>query len=177
LLLAIFLFNVTGYYFMQQLLLNKSDKQLALQLDQKRYDPQQLIELRVPINMPYYQNTGFQRHDGHIMIKGVDYNYVERKVENGYLILRCIQNEATGKIRQNTGDYFAKANGIEKSGGQKSGSSKTSVKITIDDFEEHLFQSSFDIVDKGNSIITRTNQSFAPQQYLNRCEQPPDTKG
>lgn len=174
-LLAIFLFNVTGYYFMQQLLLNKSDKQLALQLDQKRYDPQQLIELRVSLNMPYYQNTGFQRHDGHIMIKGVDYNYVERKIENGFLVVRCLPNKASGKIRQNTGDYFAKANGIEKSGGQKSGSSKTNIKIAIDDFEDIFIQSSkvnflsFDI------HYPEYTSFFIPFQYQDSPERPPDT--
>lgn len=109
---------------------------MAQQLDQKKYDTKQLMELRVPLNMPYYQNTGFQRHDGHITVKGIDYNYVERKIENGFLVLKCIKNEAAGKIKQNTGDYFAKANGIDKSGSQKSGSSKISVKIAIDDFEE-----------------------------------------
>lgn len=134
-LLFIFLFNVTGYYFVQQFLLEKSNEKISIAIDKKQYNKSQLIELRVPLNMPYYQNTSFQREDGQINIKGITYNYVERKIENGYLVLKCLQNNLSQQIKKNTSDYFANANGIDKSGNQKS-SSKTIAKINIDDFEE-----------------------------------------
>ncbi len=160
---------------MQQYLLQRSDDQMAQTLDQKKYNNNQLVELRVPLNMPYYQNTAFQRHDGHITIKGVDYNYVERKIENGFLVLKCIQNEASGKIKQNTGDYFAKANGIDKSGHQKSGSSKTTVKTAIDDFEEVLLHSTSASAYKCVlSTYPEYLSLYIPVQHQESPERPPE---
>lgn len=140
-LLLVFLFNMTGYYFVQQYFLGKAHQKMSVALDKKQYAQNQLIELRVPLNMPYFQNTSFQRQDGQINIKGVTYNYVERKIENGYLVVKCIPNQMSQKIKKSTGDYFADVNGINKSENQKSSSGKTLVKASIDDFEEHAIHS------------------------------------
>lgn len=176
-LLAVFLFNVTGYYFVQQYLLDQAQKSSAKNIDQNTYNKNQLIELKIPLNMPYYQNTSFDRHEGSITIKGIVYSYVERKIANGYLILKCLPDWKSQQVKENTGDYFAKAMGIEKNGTNKSDNSKAKSKVSFDDFEEHLFQTSIDIAGTENMCFTSTHQSFTPQQLLNRCEQPPEHNG
>jgi len=174
LLLFIFLFNVTGYYFVQQILLEKSNEKISIAIDKNQYNKNQLIELRVPLNMPYYQNTSFQRQDGQINIKGITYNYVEKKIENGYLVLKCIQNNLSQQIKKNTNDYFANANGIDKSGNQKSPSSKTIAKVAFDDFEE-LIHYSFNC--NNNFIFTSYPEyisSYIPIKFKNLPELPPE---
>ena len=135
-LLFIFLFNVTGYYFVQQFLLEKSNEKISIAIDKKQYNKSQLIELRVPLNMPYYQNTSFQREDGQINIKGITYNYVERKIENGYLVLKCMLNHESQQIKKTTPGYFAEANGINQNDNSKNKSGKSSYQSKTWEFEE-----------------------------------------
>ena len=121
---------------MQQILLQKSNEKISIVIDKNQYNKNQLIELRVPLNMPYYQNTSFQRQDGQINIKGITYNYVEKKIENGYLVLKCIQNNLSQQIKKNTSDYFANANGVEQNDNTKNKSGKTSLQTKTWEFEE-----------------------------------------
>ena len=53
LLLSIFLFNWFGYRLLSDYLQDRADIQLESQLDQHQYDETSLIEIRVPLNMPY----------------------------------------------------------------------------------------------------------------------------
>ena len=65
--------------------------QLEFSLDNNAYDESQLIELKVPVHLPYQGNwTNFQRYDGEINLNGVVYKYVKRKLANDTLYLKCI---------------------------------------------------------------------------------------
>ena len=77
-----------------------ADKELEVKLDNHQYDERQLLEIKVPINIPYLINDAdFERHYGEIEIDGRYYSFVKRKVEDGYLILKCIPNNAKEKIK------------------------------------------------------------------------------
>lgn len=172
--LLLFLFNTAGYYFVQNYLMNKASVATTNNIDRNNYDYDQLIELKVPLNMPYYQNTNFERHEGTITIKGILYSYVERKIENGFLIIKCLPDWKSQQVKENTGDYFAKANGIDKSGAGKQDHSKIKVKISIDDFEEHLFQTYPEMAQPTITLWGSAAHSFTPSQHTNCCEQPPE---
>jgi hypothetical protein len=90
------------------------------------------------------------------------------------LVLKCIQNNLSQQIKKNTSDYFANANGIDKSGSQKSPSSKTIAKIAFDDFEE-LTIHSFNC--NNNFIFTNYPEyisSYIPVEFKNLPELPPE---
>ncbi len=110
LLTLILLFNLCGYRMVIDLMQQKADNKLEAQLDNSDYDESQLIEIRVPMNMPYQQRyTEFERHYGEIEIDGKSYTYVKRKIEGDMLILKCIANQSKQEAKIIKND-LAKAN-------------------------------------------------------------------
>lgn len=113
LLIAILFFNWYGYRIVTSLMLKDSDKKLELKLDNNEYDESQLIELKIPLNIPYQNDqASFERHYGEVEIDGKFYTYVKRKVESGYLILKCIPNNSKADIKTAGNDYFKMTNGL-----------------------------------------------------------------
>ena len=94
----------------------KADQQLEARLDVDDYDISQLIELKVPLNMPYQLNrTDFERVDGEIVIEGILYKYVKRRVFNDSLILLCLPNEQKMKIEGAKKNFFSLVNDLQTS--------------------------------------------------------------
>jgi len=79
---------------MFQYLVVRTDTKLVQQLDDNHYNSKDLVEIKIPLNSPYITNTkGYERYDGSIELKGVQYNFVKRKIYNDTLYLVCIYNE------------------------------------------------------------------------------------
>jgi hypothetical protein len=92
-----------------------ADRQLELALDNNEYDESELIELRVPLNIPYQNDQAdFERHYGEMEINGKYYTYVKRKIEDGFLVLKCIPNNSKQKIRAVSHDFFKMTNGLDQ---------------------------------------------------------------
>ena len=104
------LFNLFGYHMVIDLLQQKADTKLEALLDNSIYDESQLVEIRIPMNMPYQQRyTEFERHYGEIEIEGKSYTYVKRKIEGDMLILKCIANQSKEELKNIKNDW-TKAN-------------------------------------------------------------------
>jgi len=154
LLIAILFFNWYGYRIVTYILTHNADRQLDVQLDNKDYEVSELIEVRVALNMPYLnENSDFERHYGEMEVNGRYYTYVERKVEDGYLILRCIPNTSEEKIKAAGNDFFKMSNGLaqDQQGKKQNNSFAKNFwseydgrenKFTID-VESHLINRSF----------------------------------
>lgn len=100
LLLLILLFNLFGYRLVITALESKADDHLEARIDNREYDESQLVEMRVPLNMPYQERfTAFERHYGEIEIDGQAYTYVASKVEGDVLVLKCIINQYKKQFR------------------------------------------------------------------------------
>ena len=113
LLLLLFLFNWFGYRLLSGYLQTQADNHLEARLDKEQYDASRLIEMRVPLNMPYQLNsTDFERYDGEIEINGVHYKYVKRKVDNGQLVLLCLPNETKMKLQGARDEFFKLVNDL-----------------------------------------------------------------
>jgi hypothetical protein len=113
LLIALLFFNWYGYRIVITIMSLSADRQLEAQIDNNNYDESELIELRVPLNVPYQNdNATFQRYYGEIEVNGKYYTYVKRKVEDGYLVLKCISNNSKAKIKAVSNDFFKMANGL-----------------------------------------------------------------
>ena len=124
--IALFLFNLFGYRFLVEYLQNKSNTQLESQLDNNLYQESQLIELKVPLHLPY-QNTwsDFQRYDGEIELEGISYKYVKRKVANDTLYLMCIQNPQKMHLETAKNEIFMITSDLaQNNNSKKSGNSK-----------------------------------------------------
>ena len=114
LLIAILFFNWYGYRIVTTILAKDADKQLEVKLDNEEYDESQLIEVRVALNVPYQNDQAeFERHYGEMEADGKYYTYVKRKVENGFLVLKCIPNNSKEKIKTAGNDFFKMTNGLD----------------------------------------------------------------
>lgn len=104
------LFNMVGYRFVFTMLDNVASEKQNAKLDAGDYDEANLIEIKVPLNMPYQERvTEFERQYGEITVDGVIYTYVKMKVDNNQLILKCIPDVNRQQIK-NSENNLAKAN-------------------------------------------------------------------
>lgn len=112
-MLSIHLFNLAGYSLLFQYFISKADLQLVKQLDEKRYNNNDLLEVKVPLNMPYINDTkDFERVDGQLEYKGVHYNYVKRKVTGDTLYMLCLPNVSKTKLYAAKNNYSKEVNDI-----------------------------------------------------------------
>ncbi len=137
LLLLVFLFNLFGYQCLISLLQYKADAKLEARIDNNEYDEASLIEMRIPLNMPYQERyTEFERHYGEIDIEGKVYTYVKRKIEGSVLILKCISNESKQQLKE-TSNNLAKANSGQDQENNNSKKTNSQVKIFSGDYENN----------------------------------------
>jgi hypothetical protein len=108
--LLLMLFSMAGYRFAFSILDNRATVKLDARLDAGDYTEASLIELRVPLNMPYQNRfTEFERQYGEITVDGVLYTYVKMRIDKDVLVLKCIANSAGQQIK-NTVNNLAKSN-------------------------------------------------------------------
>ena len=116
--------------------------QLEAKLDKNLYSDAQLIELKVPMHLPYQTNwSGYQRCDGEIEIDGMLYKYVKRKVADDTLYLMCIPNTRKMNLETAKNDFFKLSNDLaQNNNSKKSDNSKTiSFKSLQGDYDEYSF--------------------------------------
>jgi hypothetical protein len=138
LLLALLLFNWCGYRWVINMVQQHADTRLEAKLDRNDYDDAQLVEISVPVNLPYQTDwSGFERFDGEIEVNGIHYKYVKRTIQNGHLILKCIPNQAKQQLETARGDLFKIANDLQQdNGAKKSGTPHhTLVKNALGDYD------------------------------------------
>ena len=105
---------------MTSLLQERADLELQSNVEQNRYNNEDLVEIRVPLNLPYQTDwKEFQSYDGNIQVDGVDYRYVKRKVEKGELVLLCIPNYSKTHLTTARDRFFMLVNDLQHNGQSK----------------------------------------------------------
>lgn len=103
-LIAIQLFALTGKLLFIEYCIYQNDISTVNQIDVGNYDAAQLIEVKLPLNVPYYSSSSkYERYYGNVESGGQYYNYVMRKVLNDTVYLLCLANETKSAL------YKAKA--------------------------------------------------------------------
>ena len=175
LLICLLLFNWYGYRFVINYLQKKAYNQLESRLDVKDYDESQLIELRVELNIPYqYSWSNFERHSGEIELDGKVYAYVERKVEDGYLVLKCIPNEAKQEIKQAGNVLFTVNNGLDQEHNGKDQPASKVLKSFSGDYDNHSLSYNLKDLNDMNKGSLQTHTTFFNSITLPVAEQPPE---
>ena len=106
LFLAIFLFNVGGYYIVFWGLRFQTDHQLTDRLDADLYDVEETIEIKIPVALPYpIQSQEFQRVDGRFEHNGEFYKLVKHRYHNDTLYVVCIRDHQTRELVNTITDY------------------------------------------------------------------------
>jgi hypothetical protein len=106
-ILAVLLFNSVGYRLLCHFLQQSANQQMQAQIEQGNYTSTALLELSAPLHLPYSTNwTEWEKFEGDIEIEGVHYRYVERKLADGRIYVRCLPNTARQQV-VNARDQFA----------------------------------------------------------------------
>jgi hypothetical protein len=176
LLIAILAFNWYGYRIVTTILSQNADKQLEARLDKEEYDESQLIEVKVALNVPYQiDQAEFERHYGEMEVDGKYYTYVKRKVENGYLILKCIPNSDKEKIKAAGDDFFKMTNGLEGNQPDKKQNNTTSfAKNFWSEYDDRETNYTIDALSALRTENFLSNTSLLTDIYRSAPAQPPE---
>jgi hypothetical protein len=174
LVLALFAFNLFGYRIFISLLEQQANFSLQRQLDQDKYDDNSLIEVKVPVSLPYLSNwSSFEKYQGETEFNGVHYKFVKRKLVNDTLILLCIPNQAKNELRTAQSDYFKQVSDIQSSNKKSNPAKDHGAKNPISDYmlkEYPVFLLSQDSPNQNHSnYLEHLSNSFSLV-----AEQPPE---
>jgi hypothetical protein len=99
LLIAVHLFNLMGYQAVWVFLHLKNTKQTETLIEKGLYSHDELVLLKVHYPVPYAANwVDYENVDGSIEIQGVRYNYVQRKLANDTLYIKCLPNYEQARL-------------------------------------------------------------------------------
>lgn len=119
-ILGILLFNSVGYQGLTRWLQHRADVQAQARIDEGRYAPEALIEMSVAMELPYSTNWGYWEHfEGDVVIDGIHYRYVERKLENGRMYVRCLPNTQKQTVLNARDAFFKLAYDADHAGNSK----------------------------------------------------------
>jgi hypothetical protein len=175
-LICLLVFNWYGYRFVTSYFQKKADSQLEAKIDVNDYDESQLIEIRVALDMPYQaSSTEFERHYGEVELNGKIYAYVKRKIENGYLVLKCIPNTVKENIKNADNILFTANNGLDQEHNGKSSSPLGNIfKSIFSDYDNYSESYNLRDVKDNNQKPLYTGTSILNSISLPVAEQPPE---
>lgn len=120
LFLGILLFNGFGYRLVSNYFDQKAASQLVNLIEENNYDEAYLVTIKTPINLPYYANNPqFERVDGEIVIKGIVYQYVQRRIYDDSLELKVLPNQDRLHIKNAREDFYKLAQDLSNTNPDK----------------------------------------------------------
>ncbi|MBX9784735.1 MAG: hypothetical protein K2X48_15710 [Chitinophagaceae bacterium] len=175
--LSIFLFNMGGYRFVTNYMEQQQNTQLELQLDNKQYDETSLIEIHVPVSLPYQTDwKEFERVDGEVEFNGMHYKFVERKLMGGEMIYKCIPNQEKEQLVNARENFFKLVNDLQtqQSSNKKSAPANHTYKTFSFDYCEKFIQFKLNDLDAAlNNYFTHSAEALLSACIISP-EQPPE---
>lgn len=155
----------------------KQNIQLEQKLDEKKYDETALIEIHVPVSLPYQTDwKEFERVNGEVEYNGMHYKFVERKLQGGEMIYKCIPNEGKAQLVNARENFFKLVNDLQtqESSSSKKSNTNHSVKSFSFDFCEELKSWSLTSLQQEATFFNIHNAAFLSAAYVLTAEQPPE---
>lgn len=172
-LIALLIFNWYGYRLLINYLETEATTHLQVKLDNGQYDESTLIQIRVPLNMPYIADWDhFEKFEGETQINGIHYKYVKRKIEKGELVLLCIPNQQKTTLQTAKQNFFKLVNDLQQPGAKKE-SKDHSVKIPFSDCITNSAAYT-NITETITAAAYENYSAFIYPVYLSTYAQPPD---
>lgn len=110
LFINVYLFNLVGYSVLFDYFIHQTNEHTVQELDNGNYNESELIEIKVPLNLPYYTSWNeYERYDGEIELNGIHYNFVKRKVVSDTLYLLCLPNHVKTELYKAKNEFAGKA--------------------------------------------------------------------
>lgn len=174
--LTVILFNSGGYRLLINYLEAHQNTQLERRLDEKQYDETALIEIHVPVSLPYQTDwKEFERVNGEIEYLGTHYKFVERKLQGGEMIYKCIPNEGKAQLVNARENFFKLVNDLQtQESSSKKSSSNHSVKTFSFDFCDELKNWSLTSLQQESTSYNNHHAAFLSAAFVLTAEQPPE---
>jgi hypothetical protein len=174
--LSVLLINSGGYRLVLDYVEAHQNTQLEIQLDENHYDAAELIEIRVPVSLPYQTDwKEFERVDGEIEFNGMHYKFVERKLQAGEMIYKCIPNEEKMKLVNAREIFFKLVNDLQtQEPASKKSSSNHSVKSFSFDFCVELKSWNLGALQQERSSYNNYAAAFLSAAHILTPEKPPE---
>ena len=155
LLLSLFVFNLAGYRWLFTSIENRATASLEQKISSGTYSEDQLVEIQIPLNMPYYSDKEYENVYGETDWNGEHYRYVKRKVSGNTLYLLCLPNKEKTSIAKVKNEFTKAVNDVPS---DKQGSQQKTNLIK-------LLTSEFKI---SESLISENNFSSLSLQFISR---------
>lgn len=173
LFLLVVLFNTYGYRPLISYLQTQEDAALVLQLDKQDYNEDELLILKVPVNLPYYTNSQhYERVDGSVNIEGKEYNYVKRRIYNDSIEYACIPNQAKQTLNSARDEFLKLCTDWQNVKQNKK--QAPVIKIVSFDYCEELFSFSLSPLATAIKASVKKAEENLLAVYLPTPEQPPN---
>lgn len=91
-LVSLLLLNVMGYYGIFLGLRYRNSLQLTQRFNADNYRESETITIKIPLAIPYYGDTEFERVDGDIAHNGEFYRLIKQKYEKDTLYIVCYRD-------------------------------------------------------------------------------------
>jgi hypothetical protein len=105
-LIALLMMNILGYYGVFMGLSFKNDSSMQTMLDLDAVESSKLIELKVPISVPYVSGSdSYERVDGKFEHEGQVYRLVKQKYFSDTLYILCIKDAKATRLNNALSDY------------------------------------------------------------------------
>ena len=126
-------FNLAGYRWLFSAIEKKATAKLEQKISAGKYADEQLVEIRIPLNMPYYTDKDYESVYGETDFNGEHYRYVKRKVSGNTLYLLCLPNKEKNDIAKVKNEFTKAVNDIpaNKQGSQQ----KNFIKLLTSEFQ------------------------------------------
>ncbi|HLF45120.1 MAG TPA: hypothetical protein VI548_01760 [Chitinophagaceae bacterium] len=134
LILGIMLFNIAGYRWAYSFLEKNATAILERVIDSGNYTEEQLVEIQIPLNMPYYSDKDFETVYGETDWNGNHYRFVKRKISGNILYLLCIPNSEKNQIIFAKNDFTKKGISDSPQNNVPSKQPSSFFKILLSDF-------------------------------------------
>ena len=176
--LFLFAFNWFGYRLYYDYLQHKTNENLEALLDNNSYDESQLMELKIPVDLPYQTSwASYERYDGEITVNGTSYKYVKRKLSNDTLYLMCITNTKKMRLETAKNDFFKVTNDLSQNDNSKKSDNSKSItfKNLQGEYDEYSFKLNSFITGAStcNFLFSRDSDNLISSPHISP-EQPPD---
>ena len=94
-----------GYYGLFLGLKYKNTLEIDKRLDAENYQDFETVTIKVPLTVPYFYDTEFERIDGEIEHNGEFYHLVKQKLVKDTLHIVCFKDVKSKQIKQALVDY------------------------------------------------------------------------
>lgn len=174
LLIAVFIFNVIGYNWIFSYMESRATARLEKKISTGQYNDDQLLEIKIPIKVPYYTSTKYETYYGETQFNGEHYRYVKRKISGDTLYLLCLPHTEKDNIVEAKKDFINSANDIQNNNIPQKQEHQSLLKLFQNDY---LQQGKINVVafEASRSQNLRSFDSFLISQFEPQAvAQPPE---